>query len=35
MPDAPVKTSEQFARTVRDDVATWSAVIKTANVRPE
>jgi tripartite-type tricarboxylate transporter receptor subunit TctC len=35
MPYSPIKTVEQFTQTVRDDVATWSAIIKTANIKPE
>lgn len=33
--EAPVKTPEQFAQTVRDDIAAWGAVIKAADVKPE
>jgi tripartite-type tricarboxylate transporter receptor subunit TctC len=35
MPFSPIKTVEQFTQTVKDDVATWSAIIKTANIKPE
>jgi tripartite-type tricarboxylate transporter receptor subunit TctC len=35
MPDAPIKTVDQFAQTVRDDIQAWSGVIKAANVKPE
>jgi tripartite-type tricarboxylate transporter receptor subunit TctC len=35
MPDSPIKTVDQFTQTVKDDVATWSAIIKRANIKPE
>ena len=35
MADPPIKTVEQFAQTVRDDIAAWGGVIKSANVKPE
>lgn len=35
MSEPPIKTVEQFAQTVRDDIAAWGAVIKAANVKPE
>ena len=35
MPDSPIKSIEQFTQTVKDDTATWAAIIKTANVKPE
>lgn len=35
MPDPPIKTVEQFAQTVRDDIQAWGAVIKSADVKPE
>ena len=35
MPDSPIKTVEQFTQTVKDDIATWSGIIKTANVKIE
>ena len=35
MADPPIKTVEQFAQTVRDDIAAWGGVIRTANVKPE
>ena len=33
--EAPIKSPEQFAQTVRDDIAAWGAVIKAADVKPE
>lgn len=33
--DSPVKTPEQFARTVRDDLATWQQIVKSNNIRLE
>jgi tripartite-type tricarboxylate transporter receptor subunit TctC len=35
MADPPIKTVEQFAQTVRDDVSAWGGVIRAANVKPE
>jgi len=35
MPDSPIKTVDQFTQTVKEDVATWSAIIKRANIKPE
>ncbi|MBL8381180.1 MAG: tripartite tricarboxylate transporter substrate binding protein [Burkholderiales bacterium] len=32
---APIKTVEQFTQTIRDDIDTWSKVIKAANIKPE
>lgn len=32
---APIKTVEQFTQTIRDDIETWTKVIKTANIKPE
>ena len=34
MADAPIKTVEQFAGTLRDDIEAWGAVIRAANVKP-
>ena len=33
--EPPVKSVEQFAQTVRDDIAAWGAVIKAADVKAE
>lgn len=33
--DTPVKTAEQFARTVREDLAVWQGIVKTNNIRLE
>ena len=35
MAEPPIKSVEQFAQTVRDDVQAWSAVIRAANIKPE
>lgn len=35
MPDPPLTTPEEFARTVRNDFATWSSVVKANDIRPE
>ena len=32
---APIKTVEQFTQTIRDDIETYSKVIKAANIKPE
>ncbi len=29
------RTVDQFTQTVKDDIATWSAIIKTANIKPD
>lgn len=33
--DSPVKTPEQFARTVRDDLAVWQQIVRSNNIRLE
>ncbi len=33
--DSPVKTAEQFARTVREDLMVWQGIVKTNNIRLE
>lgn len=35
MPEAPIKTAEQFAQTIRSDIDAWARVIKAANVKAE
>jgi tripartite-type tricarboxylate transporter receptor subunit TctC len=35
MPEPPVKSVDQFAQTVRDDIVAWGAVIKAADIKPE
>jgi tripartite-type tricarboxylate transporter receptor subunit TctC len=35
MPESPIKSPEQFAQTVRNDIETWSRIVKTANIKPE
>lgn len=35
MPDSPIKSVEQFTQTVRDDVNTWSQIIRASNIKPE
>ncbi|MFN0162633.1 MAG: Bug family tripartite tricarboxylate transporter substrate binding protein [Burkholderiales bacterium] len=35
MAEPPLKTAEQFAQTVKDDIAAWGGVIKSASVKPE
>ena len=33
--DPPIKSAEQFAKTVRDDLAVWSTIVKTNHIKPE
>ncbi|WP_444633616.1 Bug family tripartite tricarboxylate transporter substrate binding protein [Cupriavidus oxalaticus] len=35
MADPPLTTPEEFARTVRNDYATWASVVKVNGIRPE
>ena len=32
---APIKSVDQFAQTIRDDIDAWTKVIKAANIKPE
>ena len=33
--DTPLKTPEQFARTVREDLAVWQGIVRTNNIRAD
>lgn len=35
LPNPPVKSPEQFAQTLRQDIESWAAVIKAARIQPE
>jgi tripartite-type tricarboxylate transporter receptor subunit TctC len=35
MPDPPLTTPEEFARTVRNDYMTWTSVVKVNNITPD
>lgn len=35
MPDPPLTSPDEFARTVRNDYATWAKVVKVNNIKPE
>ena len=35
LPEPPIKSVDQFAQTVRDDIQAWGAVIKKADIKPE
>jgi tripartite-type tricarboxylate transporter receptor subunit TctC len=35
MPASPIKSPEQFAQTVRNDIDTWTRIVKTANIKAE
>jgi hypothetical protein len=35
MGQAPTKTAEQFAETVRDDIKVWGEIIRANNIKAE